>query len=54
MTVVAEGVDSEEKLVLLRELGCPWAQGYHIARPMSIADATLWLRQQEALATSLR
>jgi EAL domain-containing protein (putative c-di-GMP-specific phosphodiesterase class I) len=54
MTVVAEGVDSEQKLTLLRELGCPWAQGYHIARPMSIADATRWLRQQEALATSLQ
>jgi diguanylate cyclase (GGDEF)-like protein len=54
MTVVAEGVDSEEKLVLLRELGCPWAQGFHIARPMSVADATRWLRQQEALAASLR
>jgi EAL domain-containing protein (putative c-di-GMP-specific phosphodiesterase class I) len=54
MTVVAEGVDNEQKLVLLRELGCPWAQGFHIAKPMSIADATRWLRQQEALATSLR
>ena len=54
MTVVAEGVDSEQKLTLLRELGCPWAQGYYIARPMGIDDATRWLRQQEALATSLR
>jgi diguanylate cyclase (GGDEF)-like protein len=54
MTVVAEGVDSEEKLTLLRELGCPRAQGFHIARPMSIADGTRWLREQEALATSLR
>ncbi len=53
LKVVAEGVDSEQKLSLLRELGCPWAQGYYIARPMAVADATRWLRQQEALASSL-
>ena len=43
MNVVAEGVDSEQKLALLRELGCPWAQGYHIARPMTAAAFTGWL-----------
>jgi EAL domain-containing protein (putative c-di-GMP-specific phosphodiesterase class I) len=53
LKVVAEGVDSEEKLVLLKELGCPWAQGFHIAKPMSIEDATRWLKQQQALANSL-
>ena len=54
MIVVAEGVDTEEKLVMLRDLNCPRAQGFHIARPMSVEDATRWLRQQEALAASLR
>ena len=50
LKVVAEGVDSEDKLTLLRELGCPWAQGFHIARPMTVEDATRWLKQQQALA----
>ena len=53
LKVVAEGVDSEQKLALLRELGCPMAQGFHIARPMSIDDATRWLRRQQALASSM-
>jgi diguanylate cyclase (GGDEF)-like protein len=53
MRVVAEGVDDEAKLAVLQELGCHWAQGFHIARPMPVADATAWLRQQAALAASL-
>ena len=53
LNVVAEGVDSEQKLNLLREMGCPWAQGFYIARPMPVEDASRWLRQQEALASSL-
>jgi diguanylate cyclase (GGDEF)-like protein len=53
MKVVAEGVDSSRKLALLRELGCPWAQGYHIARPMGVNDAARWLQQQAALAASI-
>lgn len=51
LKVVAEGVDSEDKLLLLKELGCPWAQGFHIAKPMSIDDATRWLKQQHSLAS---
>ena len=32
--VIAEGVESAAQLALLRELGCDYAQGYFIARPM--------------------
>ncbi len=53
LKVIAEGVDTEQKLTLLRQLGCPWAQGFHIARPMSIDDATRWLKRQQALAASM-
>jgi diguanylate cyclase (GGDEF)-like protein len=53
LNVIAEGVDSEAKLQLLDELHCPWAQGFFIAKPMGIPEATTWLRQQAALATSL-
>jgi diguanylate cyclase len=38
MKVVAEGIEDEECLQMLREMGCDSAQGYHIGRPMS-ADA---------------
>lgn len=34
LTTVAEGVESEEQLELVREMGCDEAQGYIIARPM--------------------
>jgi EAL domain-containing protein (putative c-di-GMP-specific phosphodiesterase class I) len=33
MTVVAEGVEDEETLNILRQVGCDSAQGYHISRP---------------------
>lgn len=35
LTTVAEGVETEEQLEALRELGCEQAQGYHLGRPSS-------------------
>jgi len=34
-TVTAEGVETEEQLAILRELGCDRVQGFLLARPMS-------------------
>ncbi len=50
MRVVAEGVDSEDKLEALRAMGCHLAQGFHIARPMPVEDATQWLRARTGAA----
>jgi len=33
MTVIAEGVEDSDTLTVLRQLGCTYAQGYHLARP---------------------
>ncbi|MFD2366615.1 putative bifunctional diguanylate cyclase/phosphodiesterase [Pseudoduganella sp. GCM10020061] len=33
MAIVAEGVETEEQLRVVRELGCDEAQGYHLGRP---------------------
>lgn len=41
--VVAEGVEDEKSLLLLQKLGCDYAQGYHIARPLSNDDFIQWL-----------
>jgi diguanylate cyclase (GGDEF)-like protein len=38
MTVVAEGVETQEAATLLREYGCDYAQGYHFARPLAAND----------------
>ena len=43
--VVAEGVESEEVLNILVELGCDMAQGYHISRPITANILTQWLHQ---------
>jgi len=44
LKIVAEGVENQETLALLRQLGCDVAQGYHIARPMEASDFNDWLR----------
>jgi EAL domain-containing protein (putative c-di-GMP-specific phosphodiesterase class I) len=34
LRVVAEGVEDRESLDMLRELGCDFAQGYYISKPL--------------------
>ena len=38
-TILAEGVETEEQLQLLKEQGCDDIQGYLTGRPMSISAA---------------
>ena len=45
LEVVAEGVENEETLKRLTELGCDTAQGHYISRPLSAEELALWLRQ---------
>jgi diguanylate cyclase (GGDEF)-like protein len=42
MEVIAEGVDSQETIDLLVEMGCDTAQGFYIARPQSALDLLKW------------
>ncbi len=39
MDVVAEGVETQEQMALLRSLSCKSAQGYFFSRPLDIAAA---------------
>ncbi|MGB5346849.1 MAG: EAL domain-containing protein, partial [Woeseia sp.] len=43
MQVVAEGVEDEPTLELLKSLGCDIVQGFHIAKPLSQQDYDAWL-----------
>jgi EAL domain-containing protein (putative c-di-GMP-specific phosphodiesterase class I) len=45
-TVVAEGVENQITWDSLTELGCDWAQGFYLARPMTAATLEVWLRQR--------
>ena len=38
MSTLAEGIETPEQLAKLRELGCDLAQGYLMARPLSVPD----------------
>ena len=40
---VAEGVETAEQLELLRGMGCDFAQGYLISRPLDLEAFTAWL-----------
>ncbi len=45
LEVVAEGVENEETLKRLAELGCDTAQGHYISRPLSADELSTWLKQ---------
>lgn len=51
MRVVAEGVETEGELGLVRELGCDEVQGYLVARPMDETSLMRWFALREANAT---
>ncbi len=46
LTVVAEGVETAAILEQLRVLSCDEAQGYHITRPLPVADFLAWQARQ--------
>jgi EAL domain-containing protein (putative c-di-GMP-specific phosphodiesterase class I) len=48
VSVLAEGVETEEQASILRQLGCDEAQGYLYAKPMPLPELKTWLRQRGA------
>jgi EAL domain-containing protein (putative c-di-GMP-specific phosphodiesterase class I)/PAS domain-containing protein len=45
LDVIAEGVETEEQLNMLTDIGCPRVQGYLLGRPMPAIDAQIALRK---------
>jgi len=50
MSVVAEGVETEEQLAILRNLDCNEVQGYYIARPVPADEMQAMMRRRFLLA----
>lgn len=46
LEVVAEGVEDEQTVALLREMHCDQYQGYHLSRPQAGAEVIEWLVRQ--------
>ncbi|TFV68176.1 UNVERIFIED_ORG: EAL domain-containing protein [Bacillus sp. AZ43] len=56
MRALAEGVETAAQLAMAEELGCTFAQGYHIARPMPAGEVVAWVHARSgprALMASL-
>ena len=43
MRSLAEGVETAGQLAAAAELGCTYAQGFHIARPMPAEEVLPWM-----------
>ena len=54
LVVVAEGVESEEVLNLLRQMNCDMVQGYYVGEPASIHSLVDRLAQPNHLRAACR
>ena len=46
--VIAEGIETQAQMELLRDLGCDIGQGYHLSRPLLVDAVAGFLRTREA------
>jgi diguanylate cyclase len=46
LTVVAEGIEDDERLAILARLGCDVAQGFHISLPLLPGRLQEWLKDR--------
>jgi diguanylate cyclase (GGDEF)-like protein/PAS domain S-box-containing protein len=53
MKVIAEGIESIDQLMHLKQLGCEYGQGYLISAPMSGDEAELFINKQIETTTLL-
>jgi diguanylate cyclase (GGDEF)-like protein len=54
LTIVAEGVETEEVLTALATVGCDVAQGYRLSRPLPVGAMDAWLDAHVATPTWIR
>ncbi|MEO1774261.1 MAG: GGDEF domain-containing phosphodiesterase [Pseudomonadota bacterium] len=54
LATLAEGTETESQMAVLHSLGCDYAQGFGIARPMPFEETTAWLERQAATTPQAR
>ncbi len=54
LTTIAEGVETEEQLRIVREIGCDLAQGYLLSRPVEAPDISLLIERDRAEGGAFR
>ncbi len=54
ISVVAEGVETNHELEILRRAQCPLIQGFGVARPMPVDQAIDWLQSSTPIQAPLR
>lgn len=54
MCVTAEGIENEEELALLEDMGCEYGQGYFFSKPVSVKDTIETLHHKEMLPDEQR
>ena len=52
LTTIAEFVCDDETVKILEDFGIDYLQGYHIGKPMALADMMQQLREDVALASA--
>jgi len=52
LDTVAEGIETEDELALVRDLGCKRGQGYLFSKPLPAAELEAWLRARGATGHS--
>ena len=50
LSTVAEGVETDSELAMMRDMGCQSVQGYLIAKPMPVDDLIRWLQERHRRA----
>jgi EAL domain-containing protein (putative c-di-GMP-specific phosphodiesterase class I) len=54
VSIVAEGVETDEQLAALRDVGCDSVQGFLIARPLAVEHLATWRQEQASDEASPR
>ena len=48
MELVAEGVETQSELALVKSMGCQFVQGYFYSRPLPASEFEQWIRDEES------